>query len=221
MPRLAVFIDGFNVYHSIAENPALRPARWLNYAKLAEQYHVPSRDMVVDVLWFTSYAFWDPAKKARHEILVRANESKGVKVILGNFKMQSRKCRKCHREVISPVEKMTDINIASTMFEMACRNEYDKALLISGDSDLVPAIRAVKSCYPSKRIGVAFPLKRFSTELQREATFCLWIKTKHLLRAQLEDAVLLPDGSSVNRPLNWQDPVIAACGTPPCERNTV
>lgn len=204
MPRLAVFIDGFNIYHSIDEDPTLRPAKWLNYATFASQFLQSSKDTLDHVLWFTSYAFWDPQKETRHKSLVKANLEKGVRVVFGKFKIQQRQCRLCHRMVDSPVEKMTDINIAASLFELACHDAYDKALIISGDSDLVPAIETVRSCYPKKSVGVAFPLGRFSVELQRVASFSLWIKRKHLLRAQLEDQLTLADGSTVTRPLSWK-----------------
>jgi len=39
-----------------------------------------------------------------------------------------------------PVEKQTDVNLAVDMVDNCHRNEFDTAFLISGDSDLCPAI---------------------------------------------------------------------------------
>src|ERR1039457_3467198 len=42
------------------------------------------------------------------------------------------------------------------------KGHFDSAVLISADSDLVPAISAVRRLFPAKRIVVAFPPERFS-----------------------------------------------------------
>ena len=42
-------------------------------------------------------------------------------------------------------EKMVDVLIASDMVFSAARNEYDTAILITADNDLVPAIQRVKN----------------------------------------------------------------------------
>ena len=44
-------------------------------------------------------------------------------------------------------EKMTDVNIATHLIIDAFQDRYDMAMLISGDSDLVPPIKAVHSLY--------------------------------------------------------------------------
>jgi len=42
-------------------------------------------------------------------------------------------------------EKMTDVNIATNMMIDAYTNAFDIAYVISGDSDLVPPIRAIRA----------------------------------------------------------------------------
>ena len=42
-------------------------------------------------------------------------------------------------------EKMVDVLIASDMIFFAARNEYDTAILVTADNDLVPAIQRVKN----------------------------------------------------------------------------
>ncbi len=42
-------------------------------------------------------------------------------------------------------EKMVDVLIASDMVFFAARNEYDTAILVTADNDLVPAIQRVKN----------------------------------------------------------------------------
>jgi hypothetical protein len=49
----------------------------------------------------------------------------------------------------------TDVNIAIAMLEGAVQDDYDSAILISGDGDLRPAVAAVKRVTPRKRVIAA------------------------------------------------------------------
>lgn len=42
-------------------------------------------------------------------------------------------------------EKETDVNVAVHMVAGALKNRYDTALVVSGDTDMVPAMRMVRS----------------------------------------------------------------------------
>jgi uncharacterized LabA/DUF88 family protein len=48
------------------------------------------------------------------------------------------------------------------LIEGAALDAYDTALLISGDTDLRPAIASVKRLQPKKLIFAAFPPRRYS-----------------------------------------------------------
>jgi uncharacterized LabA/DUF88 family protein len=43
-------------------------------------------------------------------------------------------------------QKGVDIRIAIDMVRLAATNRIEKAILVSGDSDLVPAVEAVQDC---------------------------------------------------------------------------
>ena len=75
MPRIVALVDGFNLYHSLAENPAYHPFKWLNIDKLLKTYFPRG---IEKVFYFTSPTPWDADKVARHKILIRALESTGV-----------------------------------------------------------------------------------------------------------------------------------------------
>jgi uncharacterized LabA/DUF88 family protein len=59
--------------------------------------------------------------------------------------------------------KMTHVNIATQMIIDAFQNNFDRVMLISGDSDLVPPIRAIHENFGEKRVFVAFPPRRQSS----------------------------------------------------------
>ena len=56
-------------------------------------------------------------------------------------------------------EKRTDVNIAVQMVDDAYQNACDQFVLISGDSDLVPAIHTVKRRFPEKQVHVYVPAR--------------------------------------------------------------
>jgi len=53
-------------------------------------------------------------------------------------------CPHCSNELIRTVEKGVDTSIAIELFHYALDNVYDKAILISGDEDFVPAIEYIQ-----------------------------------------------------------------------------
>ena len=95
----------------------------------------------------------------------------GVKVILGEFKLKDKKCRSCHCLYKTYEEKQTDVNISIKLFQEAIYDNYDTAMIISGDSDLMPALKAVKQTFPSKQIGVIIPIGRCAESLKKLLIF--------------------------------------------------
>lgn len=57
------------------------------------------------------------------------------------------------------------MNIATALICDALDDKYDTAILVTGDSDLTPAVEAVMRLKPEKRIIPAFPPHRYSKEM--------------------------------------------------------
>ncbi|MGB6386337.1 MAG: hypothetical protein WBF25_13990, partial [Terriglobales bacterium] len=68
------------------------------------------------------------------------------------------------------------------------------------DSDIVPAVLAVKKLKPNKRIVVAFPPNRYSKELQDTAHAKLNIWESTLRRCGLPDAIKRDGLADIVRP---------------------
>ena len=62
-------------------------------------------------------------------------------------------------------EKETDVNIALYLLDAAYQDLYDRALILTADSDLAPAIRMVRKRFPQKSIKLLQPVGRNSSEL--------------------------------------------------------
>ena len=201
MPRIVALVDGFNLYHSLAENPAHHHLKWLNVDKLLRTYFPVGLEKV---LYFTSPTPWDADKVARHKILIRALESTGIEVVYGKFKDRDRKCPKCKQYYKSREEKQTDVGIALTLFRMAYEKKFDEAILLTGDSDQLPTFREVHKCFPGLRLGVVLPLGREAAELKTEADFYIRIKTRILEKCLFDNQIKLADGTILVRPPEWQ-----------------
>jgi len=201
LPRIVALVDGFNLYHSLADNPNYHHLKWLNIDKLLRTYFPVG---LQKVLYFTSPTPWDPDKVARHKILIRALESTGVEMVYGKFKERDRVCPRCKNHYKSREEKQTDVGIALTLFRMAYEKRFDEAVLLTGDSDQLPTIREVHKCFPGLRLGILLPLGREAAELKTEADFYIRIKTRILEKCLFDNAVKLADGTILECPVEWR-----------------
>ena len=98
---------------------------------------------------------------------------------------------------------MTDSNIAVNMLMDAYQDKYDTALLVSGDSDLVPIVKAVKIVSMNKQTMIAFPPKRQSFDLRMNADSYLKIWESKLKKSQFPNVVKKSDGYSLYKPKEW------------------
>ena len=197
--RVEFFVDGFNLYHALIDNHYNR-YKWLDLLKLAKCFIKP-QDQVIGINYFTSYVVWDPQKVSRHQVYTSALQSVGVKIVFGSFKAKDRKCRNCNAVYKTFEEKQTDVNIAIKLFQSAINNVFDTAIIVSGDSDLVPAIEAVKTTFPAKSVGVVIPIGRRAESLKNATDFHMKMKEKHLSTCQFPDAITLPGGRQLCRPV--------------------
>jgi uncharacterized LabA/DUF88 family protein len=201
--RIAFFVDGFNLYHSLDSDPPYYKYKWLNLNKLAHCF-VTSHDKVDKVFYFTTYTTWDQVKLGKHQTYVRALQSVGVEVVFGAFRYVDKTCRICHKQYKTFEEKQTDVNIAIKLFQTAVQDMWDTAIIISGDSDLIPAIQAVKTTFLSKKIGIAIPIGRRAEELKQVVDFHMKLKEKHLATSQFEDEIIIDGGAKLSRPSTWK-----------------
>lgn len=149
MIRVVFFIDGFNLYHAIA-SLKVNHLKWLDLKKLCQNYAISSQFSIEDIYYFSAIAHWLIGPKRRHEKYLAALKTSGVKPILGKFKNKDRWCRVCKKSSKGHEEKETDVNIALHILDSAYQNSFDRAVIISGDSDLSPAIRLARKRFPKK-----------------------------------------------------------------------
>lgn len=178
---------------------------------LTKFYIKPRDEEVTRILYFSALStHMDESSQKMQQSYVTALQLRNIKPILGHFKQKDRYCLKCLSHYQTHEEKETDVNIALALLDLAYQDVYDRALLISNDSDLAPAIRNVRERFPNKKITiVAPPLSRQCNELIQVASDKMKIRTHHLERSLLPEVIV--DASRmifVNRPREY-DPALA------------
>ena len=198
MTRVSFFIDGFNLYHSLKQYTP--NCRWLDLHRLCLSYLKPG-ETLANIYYFTALS-WKPDKIERHKLYMRALRYTGVKIVLGEFKEVERHCNICNRNYLAHEEKRTDVNIAMWLFEDGMKDLYDNAIIISGDSDLIPPIEKIQSNFVGKKIGVIVPLGRRAKQIKQIADFSSKIDKKRLLDCRLPENIIL-DNHTIVAPQGW------------------
>lgn len=209
--RTIFLIDGFNVYHSTCEIEAHtgHKVKWLDYYSLCKSYlsRVGGGATLEAVYYFSAYAHHlkdkEPGIVKRHKTYIKCLKDKGVKVRLGRFKPKEVKCSLCKMKFTKHEEKETDVAIASKLLEVLAKDECDCVVLVTGDTDLAPAVKTAKRLYKDKQIVFAFPYERGSDELAEMAPGSFKMNYKNYMKHQLPDPFPLSDGTNIAKPLSW------------------
>jgi uncharacterized LabA/DUF88 family protein len=136
-----------------------------------------------------------------------------VNVVLGRYMHKPMLCRVhgCSfagkREFMRPEEKQTDVNIALQMLDDAYQGLADRFVLVSGDSDLVPALAMVRARAPQIEIVVYVPNNHPSrgaaVELRTAADKARNLPLVELRHAQFPAVVRGAGGRTVTKPASW------------------
>lgn len=203
MVRVAAYVDGFNLYYGLKARHG-RKYLWLDLQALAESL-LRRGQTLEKVVYFTARVRNDPDGEQRQSDYLDAlvGHSRLVTILSGHFQEKHEQCLRCGSMWRMYEEKETDVSIAVALLEDAVRDLYDSALLISADSDLCPAIRAVRRLRPEKRIVAAFPPRRRSDALKRAVHGYLTIGDDKIRQSQLPPTVDTAAGITLHRPKHW------------------
>ena len=203
--RVSVYVDGFNLYYGL-KSKGWRRYYWIDMRRLAENLLLPGQ-VLAAVRYFTARISPRPgstSQSKRHATFLEALETRAdLYIHYGHYLAKERRCPECGAEWTTHEEKMTDVNIAVELLGDAQDDAFDTAIIISGDSDLTPPVRATLDRYPEKRVIVASPPARHSAQLTDAATAAFTIGRKKLKDSQLPDEVVKPDGFVLRRPTQW------------------
>lgn len=149
--RVAVFIDGSNLYHALRSNFRRYD---LNFAKFADKLTGGRR--LFRIYYYN--VLQEPSGRTdghreQQDFLNALRETSYLEVRLGGTKLAQG----------VPVEKGIDVMLATDLLLFAWNNLYDVAVLVSGDSDFAYALQAVKNM--GKHVEVAYFESNVSKDL--------------------------------------------------------
>jgi uncharacterized LabA/DUF88 family protein len=200
--RVAVYIDGFNLYFGLCDR-GWRRYPWLDLPAFAARLLSPGQTLVV-VKYFTARVRGDPGKIERQSAYLQALEARGgLTVLYGRYQERTKQCHSCRRLWTEYEEKMSDVRLAVELLRDAYSGLYDTALIVSADGDLEPPIEAVRQEHPEKRVVVAFPPRRDSYHLRSVAHAHYRIGRRPFSESQLPATVAKSDGFVLKRPVEW------------------
>lgn len=139
--RVALFFDGNNFYRSM---DAFDPTVELDYDQLAA--------------WVVDAVAGPQAQFAGAYYYTGFSESSGLDRFLRGLEMRTgffvrrepivdraMSCPHCDGEVLYRIEKRVDTRLVAEMIQLAAVGAFDRAVIFSGDEDLVPAVDAVQA----------------------------------------------------------------------------
>lgn len=176
--QTAFFVDGYNLYYGLLSGTSYK---WLNLQSLLSHIlHVqdPSSSLS-SVDFFTSGVI---SKLATHgqtsthsqNTYIRALKAHGVAVHMGKHQIQKAKApiyrkgqeasRQDQVDIWKLEEKETDVRISVSMYQLAWKESskgqgkgVEQIVLMSADTDMAPALEAIRADFPNIRIGVILP----------------------------------------------------------------
>jgi hypothetical protein len=204
--KSAMYVDGFNLYHSI--NDLNKPyLKWVNLKKLAQIISPSATEEIVRVVFCTAPYPGDDQKLWRHSQYVNALIAAGVACVKGHFVHEDDHCKNCRVTARKLTEKETDINLALSLINDAWLGIYEKAYLLSGDSDQAATAKLFNKQFPAKElISVSTPGRNFSLHILNYAHGKIKINEDHLERALFPRVVFNPNGRSAQRPREYDPP---------------
>jgi len=207
--RVMVYIDGFNLYYGMLARFGSRQGyKWLDLMEVSKKF-LRNGQKLIGVKYFSARVS-SPNKANRQAVYLQALAATGLDIYYGKFQIKRVKdCSICHssfscscpRAYQTFEEKMTDVNIAVHAVVDAYEDKYDKAVVISGDSDLTPPIRAIIS--KGKKVIAYFPPRRVSNELRNVATTSTHLSATTILNSQLAIGLVNSSGYPLGKPTSW------------------
>ena len=206
MVRVVFFIDGFNLYHALKSLNA-NHLKWLNLKTLCQNFAPSPQFSIENIYYFSAHAAWLPGAYHRHKMYIQALKSTGVTPVFGKFKEKDCKCKRCGSMWKAHEEKETDVNIALYILDQAYQNKFDRAVIVSADSDFSPAIKLAKERFPEKQFRILTPVNReHSWDLvnavggKKNAGH---IKRIHIDRSLFPERIILASGKEIIRPQEY------------------
>jgi len=130
-------------------------------------------------------------------------EATGVNVRLGRFQKIHHTCPKCEHIFPDYEEKESDVAMGVKLVDVCFHKKCDVAVVVSGDTDLWPAVKMCKKIRPEMPIFFVFPYLRKNDILANQVTASFSIKPDTYKRFQFSDPFVTKSGKTIPKPFHW------------------
>ncbi len=204
--KINVYIDGFNLYYGAIKGT---PYKWLDVLKMS-QLLFPN-DEINKIKYFTARVSarpTDPDQPIRQSTYWRALQTiPNLSIIEGSFLVKpvmmpvANTNPQKYERVIKTEEKGSDVNLAVHLLNDGYKKDYELAVMVTNDSDLLEPMRIVKQEL-NLPVGLVNPHKNPSFVLRQHANFIKQLR-KGVLQASQFPATLTDTNGTFHKPLTW------------------
>ncbi len=213
--KVMAYVDGYNLYYGLVKTD--KSLRWLDLPKMLRMLMPWASE--IKTKYFTAavddHCATKTPRRIRQEEYWRALKTVDVELIFGKMEFRDRACLAHHcsydgpRSFRAPVEKMTDVNMALHIVDDAINLKPDVMCIISGDTDLLPAMKWVMKVHRPCRKLVYIPCKEEDFQYRRVDEFGLngWqtqrLKEEVLVNCRLPELIEISGEVPIKCPTNW------------------
>jgi uncharacterized LabA/DUF88 family protein len=204
--RANVYVDGLNLYYGALKGT---PYKWLDLRQLSRL--LLPRDRINRIRYFTARVQTprDQPRAQRQQTYIRALETlPRLTVHYATARIDTERLpvggRPDERVLVTRSgAKGSDVNLASLLLADGFRGDYEVAVVVSNDSDLVLPIRLVRNQLRLP-VGLLLPLPKqyYAVELRRAATFSKPIRAGVLAASQFPPQLTDANGT-ITKPSAW------------------
>jgi len=170
--RISIYIDGANFYYGLKTLNTRYSDVFFDFEKFAKK--IIGKDKLITIYYynaplkenFNKYVYWNQMR-----FFARLRKIPKCKVVL--CKRQKRVDRD---EKEYYIIKGDDIHLSLDMLRDACKDKYDKAILVSGDGDFIQLVNYVKK--EDKEVEIYAFKELTSVDLINKANKHFWIDKK-------------------------------------------
>lgn len=173
--RVSIFIDAYNLFKGTSKDFGARVGDYVVFSEAVLQC---SRILSTGgYRWIRTYYFDAPKIKdddpeaygKQQRYFSRLKNTPNITVVLGRLDKKYFRDRtgQLHTDKFIYSEKGVDVLVATHMIDLALSTNCDTVVLVSGDTDYVPAVKLVKRL--GKQVIVASCLSSDANELREES----------------------------------------------------
>ena len=203
----AVYIDALNLYYGCVRGTKWK---WLDVGKAVEA-SIEAPMQVHKIKYFTARIDGrvDQDAPRRQDVYLRAIRSHDarVEIIEGKFKRHKKRYPEVNSGIPTsvwvPEEKGSDVNFCVHLLHDAWRDQFERAILVTNDSDMAEAIRLVRSQFPDKELVLLPPgvSRNPSKNFRQFVTSHFWITPNIIQNAQLPNPII--NNPRLSKPEAW------------------